>query len=301
MQIQWYPGHMTKTRRQLEKVLPQADGVCEIVDARIPFSSRNPDLDRLAAEKPRLMVLNRVDQADPNMTARWRAYYQSRGYAVVETNGKTGDGIRAFDPAVRTLLAEKLARYAEKGQVGRPVRLLVVGIPNVGKSSLINRLLGRKAAKAEDRPGVTRDGQWFNLSDGIELYDTPGMLWPKIDDDRVGRRLAFTGAIRDDILDVEDLASSLMDTLCAMAPEALCQRYKLDPERLSAMGNTQPDPDEPFPVPPGYQALEYAAKKRGFLISGGEADTGRMARILLDEYREGKLGRITLEAPPAGK
>lgn len=297
MQIQWYPGHMTRTRRRLEKIIPQADGICEIVDARIPASSRNPDLDTWATQLPRLMILNRVDQADPAMTAAWKAYYKSLGMAVIETNGKNGDGIRSFEPAVRSLLAEKLERYAAKGQTGRPVRMLILGIPNVGKSSLINRLVGRRAAKAEDRPGVTRDGAWFTLTDGIELYDTPGMLWPKIDDDNVGMRLAFTGAIRDDVLDTEELASALMECLSRMAPDALCARYRLDPDALRGMSAPAED-DGQFPVPAGYRALEYAARKRGFLISGGEPDTERMSRILLDEFREGKLGRITLEAPP---
>ncbi len=279
MTIHWYPGHMTKTRRMMEDMLKQVDGVCEIVDARIPRSSRNPDIDTLAANLPRLIVLNRCDQADPNLTARWRKYFESCGYQVLETDCKNGGGIKQFPTAIRTLLAEKLRRYEEKGQIGRSVRLMIVGIPNVGKSTLINRISGRKAAKTEDRPGVTRAKQWFTLCKGIEALDTPGILWPKIDDEVVGQHLAFTGAIRDEILDIEELASKLLECLHKTAPNAVEQRYK-----FSSTGN-------------GYEDLCTAGRKRGFLISGGEVDTERMSKILLDEYREGKLGRITLELP----
>jgi len=279
MTIHWYPGHMTKTRRMMEDALKQVDAVCEIVDARIPQSSRNPDIDTLAASLPRLIVLNRCDQADPNITAKWHAYFESCGFQVLETDCKSGAGTKAFPGAVRTLLADKLARYEEKGQVGRGVRLMIVGIPNVGKSTLINRVSGRKAAKAEDRPGVTRGKQWFTLTKGIEALDTPGILWPKIDDETVGLRLAFTGAIRDEILDIEELAMKLMETLYHTAPRAVEQRYKF------------------APTGDGYEDLCTAARKRGFLVSGGDVDTERMAKILLDEYREGKLGRITLELP----
>ena len=286
MRVQWYPGHMTKTRRALEKVLPMCDAVCEILDARIPKASHNPDFDKLAPQLPRLIVLNRVDQADPNVTALWRAALRDRGTPAVETDCKNGAGIREFAPAVRSLLADKLARNEQKGQ-SRALRLLVLGIPNVGKSSLINRLTGRRAAKAEDRPGVTRIGQWYNLEGGIELYDTPGMLWPKIEDPEAGLRLAFTGAVRDDILDTEELASRLMLALADAAPKALAERYRLD---VAAY-----DRD----IAGGYAMLEAAAGARGFRISGGEADTERMARILLDEFRGGKLGRVTLERPEA--
>ena len=286
MRVQWYPGHMTKTRRALEKVLPMCDAVCEILDARIPKASHNPDFDKLAPQLPRLIVLNRVDQADPNVTALWRAALRDRGTLAVETDCKNGAGIREFAPAVRSLLADKLARNEQKGQT-RALRLLVLGIPNVGKSSLINRLTGRRAAKAEDRPGVTRIGQWYNLEGGIELYDTPGMLWPKIEDPEAGLRLAFTGAVRDDILDTEELASRLMLALADAAPGALAERYRLD------IGVYDRD------IAGGYAMLEAAAGTRGFRISGGEADTERMARILLDEFRGGKLGRVTLERPEA--
>ncbi len=277
--INWYPGHMTKTRRMMEDTLKQVDAVCEIVDARIPQSSRNPDIDTLAASLPRLIVLNRCDQADPAATEKWHRYFEACGYQVLETDGKSGAGTKQFPNAIRKLLAEKLKRYEEKGQVGRGVRLMIVGIPNVGKSTLINRISGRKAAKAEDRPGVTRGKQWFTLCKGIEALDTPGILWPKIDDEGVGVRLAFTGAIRDEILDLEELACKLMETLYHTAPDAIPTRYK-----ITQTGN-------------GYDDLCLAARKRGFLVSGGDVDTERMAKILFDEYREGKLGRITLELP----
>lgn len=286
MRVQWYPGHMTKTRRALEQVVPMADAVCEILDARIPRASHNPDFDRLAPQLPRLIVLNRVDQAQPSATSLWRAYFKEQKTPALETDCKNGAGIREFAPAVRTLLADTLARNEQKGQAGRAVRLIVVGIPNVGKSSLVNRLTGRRAAKAEDRPGVTRTGQWYTLEGGIELYDTPGMLWPKIEDPEAGVRLAFTGAVRDDILDLEELAARLMLALAKNAPDALAARYKLDVSAYLERSLAE-----------GYAMLEAAAKKRGFLISGGEADVERMARVLLDEFRGGKLGRITLEMP----
>ncbi len=286
LRVQWYPGHMTKTRRALEKIIPMCDAVCEILDARIPRASHNPDFDRLAPGLPRLCVLNRVDQADPAVTARWRQEFRGRGTPALETDCKNGAGIREFAPAVRSLLAERLQRNEQKGQAGRAVRLLVVGIPNVGKSSLVNRLTGRRAARAEDRPGVTRVGQWYNLEGGIELYDTPGMLWPKIEDPTAGLHLAFTGAVRDDILDLEELGSRLLLTLADTAPQTIAQRYKLSAEDFP--GRELAD---------GYAMLESAARRRGFLVSGGDPDTERMARILLDEFRGGKLGRVTLEMP----
>ncbi len=282
MQIQWYPGHMTKTRRMLEKTVSQADAICEILDARIPAASHNPDIDRLPGNLPRLLVLNRADQADPGRTVLWRRHFEALGMAVLETDSKSGTGVRGFEAAARRLLSEKLDRYAQKGQVGRALRLLVVGIPNVGKSSFINRVMGRRAAKAEDRPGVTRSGQWFAAAEGIELFDTPGMLWPKIENMQTGLLLAFTGAVRDDILQLEELGAHLMQTLGQAAPRALRERYGVDAE-------TARD---------GHAALTAAARRRGFLLPGGEVDLERMARILLDEFRGGKLGRVTLEPPP---
>ena len=281
MNIQWYPGHMTKTRRMIEADVKLVDAVCEILDARIPLASRNPDIDAICGTKPRMIILNRIDMADPAMTKRWAEHFRARGYSVLQTDCKTKKGISGFVPAVRELLAEKLARYAEKGQVGRPLKLMIVGIPNVGKSTFINQVAGRKGAKAENRPGVTRGKQWVPVDKTLELLDTPGILWPKFEDPDVGVRLGFTGAIRDDVMDMEDLASRLMAYLGAHYPDALTERYKIAVE----------------PGEPGWELLEKAGRKRGFLMSGGEVNTERMARILLDEYRAGKLGRFTLELP----
>ena len=281
LNIQWYPGHMTKTRRQMEEDLRLVDAVCEILDARIPVSSRNPDIDTLCGKKPRMVVLNRIDMADPAMTRRWADYFKERGMAVIQTDCKTRRGISSFAPGVRALLADKLARYAEKGQVGRALKIMVVGIPNVGKSTFINQIAGRKGAKAENRPGVTRGKQWVNVDTSLLLLDTPGILWPKFDDPQVGLHLAFTGAVKDDVMDVESLACSLMQMLAVRYPDALRARYGID------------IPDEPD----GYELLQAAGKRRGFLMSGGEINTERMAKVLLEEYRSCKLGTFTLEDP----
>lgn len=283
MNIQWYPGHMAKTRRQMLENLKNIDLVCELVDARIPQVSRNPDMDDIAGDKPRMMILNRTDLADPDETRRWAAWYRARGYAVLETDSQHGAGTSRFAAAARERLADKIAVWNEKGQTGRSVRVMVVGIPNVGKSTFINRVLGRKSAKAADKPGVTRGAQWFRVQGGIDLLDTPGILWPKFDDERVGILLAVTGAVKDDILDIETLACKLFELLAERAPQAIIDRYKLTiPEESDFLG---------------YDLLQQAGRKRGFLISGGEIDTERMARILLDEFRGGVLGRITLETP----
>lgn len=280
--LSWFPGHMTKTRRMVAAEIGNMDAVCEIIDARIPLSSRNPDIDELTAGKKRIVVLNRVDQADPNMTKKWAAYFRSLGYAVLEVDAKSGAGVKQFAPAVRALLKDKLDAYEAKGQVGRVLRVMVLGIPNVGKSTFINKVSGRKTAKAEDRPGVTRSKQWVPVDKNLELLDTPGILWPKFDDPEVGIRLAFTGAIKDDVMDLEELAMRLMDYLGKNYPNAILERYKVSAE----------DGDD------GWELLQKAARKRGFLISGGEVDTERMSRILLDEFRAGKLGRFTLETVP---
>lgn len=274
---------MTKTRRQMAEYIKQVDAVCEVVDARIPQVSRNPDMDDIAAGKPRLMILNRIDLADPQTTAVWAKHFRAQGMAVIETDSGKGQGTQAFANAVRTLLSDKIAGWNEKGLVGKAVRVMVVGIPNVGKSTFINRILGRKSAKAADKPGVTRGSQWFRVESGIDLLDTPGILWPKFDDERVGILLACTGAIRDDILDVETLGCKLMELLAVQAPQAIAERY----------GVTAPEESD-FP---GYDMLTQAGRRRGFLLRGGEIDTERMARILLDEFRGGVLGRITLETP----
>ena len=280
--IQWFPGHMTKAERMIEENMKLVDGVCEVIDARIPNASRNPDIDRLAAGKPRLVVLNRADQADPEVTKQWRAYFKSQGMTVLETDSKTGKGVNQFPQAVRTARKDKLAEYAAQGQGSRPLRIMVVGIPNVGKSTFINKVARRKAAVAGDRPGVTRGKQWIHIDDSLDLLDTPGILWPKFDDEEVGQVLALTGAVKDDILDRETLAANFLVRLRDHYSTVIEQRYKFIPD----------------PGAQGWELLEAAARKRGFLISGGELDTERMAAILLDEYRGGKLGRLTLEYPP---
>ena len=277
--LSWFPGHMTKTRRMITAEIKNMDAVCEILDARIPLSSRNPDVDELTAGKPRLVVLNRVDQADPGETRRWAAYFRERGYAVLEANAKGGAGTAQFAAAVRELLRDKLAAWAERGQVGRIVRVMVLGIPNVGKSTFINKVARRKTARAEDRPGVTRSKQWVPVDSTLELLDTPGILWPRFDDPEVGKRLAFTGAIKDDVVDMEELACYLMDYLSRRYAPVLAERYKIEVE----------------PENSGYDLLEKAGRKRGFLMRGAQVDTQRMARVLLDEFRGGKLGRFTLE------
>lgn len=281
MDIQWYPGHMTKTRRMIVENLKNVDLVVEVVDARIPISSRNPDIDAIVGEKPRLVVLNRVDQADPAQTKRWGEWFRSRGIPVLETDSKTGRGVNQFSPMVKSVLGDRIARWREKGQVGRPVRAMVVGIPNVGKSTLINKLAKRRSAKAEDRPGVTRGKQWVAVDAGLDLLDTPGILWPKFEDPAVGLKLAYTGAVKDEVTDAQTLASRLMETLASGYSGALQERYKITGEAGE----------------PGWELLERAAKKRGFLISGGEPDLERMAKVLLDEFRGGKLGRFTLDGP----
>lgn len=280
MNIQWYPGHMTKTRRQIEADLKQVDAVCEIVDARIPVSSRNPDIDSICGNKPRIVILNRMDLADPNATNRWVTYFRSKGIAAVPTDCKSKKGINNFQPTVRSILKEKIERDAAKG-MKRPVRVMVVGIPNVGKSTLINQISGRKGAKAENRPGVTRGKQWVTVDSGLLLLDTPGILWPKFEDPNVGLALAFTGAVKEDVIDLEELACRLMELLHKRYPAAVLDRYGVEaPEDT-----------------PGYQLLEAAGKKRGFLLARGEINTERMAKVLVDEYRSGKLGRFTFEMP----
>jgi len=277
--LSWFPGHMTKTRRMITAEIKNMDAVCEILDARIPLSSRNPDVDELTAGKPRLVVLNRVDQADPGETRRWAAYFRGKGYAVLEANAKGGAGTAQFAAAVRELLRDKLAAWADRGQVGRTVRIMVLGIPNVGKSTFINKVAHRKTARAEDRPGVTRSKQWVPVDSTLELLDTPGILWPRFDDPEVGKRLAITGAIKDDVVDMEELACYLMDYLSRRYAPVLAERYKIEVE----------------PEDSGYDLLEKAGRKRGFLMRGAQVDTQRMARVLLDEFRGGKLGRFTLE------
>lgn len=281
MNIQWFPGHMTKAQRMIEDSIKQVDAVCEILDARIPNSSRNPDIDRLASGKPKLIILNRTDLADPKITAQWRAFFEAQGIKILETDAKSGKGVNGFAPALRELLKDKIADYAAKGQVNRPMRVMILGIPNVGKSTFINKVAKRKAAIAGDKPGVTRGKQWINIDKGLDLLDTPGILWPKFDSQEVGEMLAITNAIKADVLDKETLAANFMLRLRDMYPEALTGRYKFEPD----------------PEMNGFELLEEAAKKRGFLVSRGEYDIERMANTLLGEYHDGKLGRISLEKP----
>ena len=281
--IQWYPGHMTKTRRQIEADLKQVDAVCEIVDARIPMSSRNPDIDSICGNKPRIIILNRMDLADPAAIKRWMTYFRGKGMAAVATDCKSRRGISDFEPAVRSLLEEKIQRAAAKG-MNKVLRIMVVGIPNVGKSTLINQISGRKGAKAENRPGVTRGKQWVTVDNGLLLLDTPGILWPKFEDPEVGLLLAYTGAVKEGVIDLEDLASRLMLLLWQRYPEAIKERY----------GITEEPEDTGFL---GYDLLIAAGRKRGFLMARGEINTERMAKVLLDEFRSGKLGRFTLEEP----
>ncbi|MBE6726688.1 MAG: ribosome biogenesis GTPase YlqF [Ruminococcaceae bacterium] len=282
--IQWFPGHMAKTRRLITENLGSVDIVLELLDARIPASSKNPEIDRLIGTKPRLTVLTKSSLADPDATARW---IDSSDGKMLAVDTVTGEGVKAIAPAVRQILADKLKRYAEKGMKGRAVRAMIVGIPNVGKSSLVNRLSGGKKAKVEDRPGVTVTKQWVPTSIGIELLDMPGVLWPRFDDRATGERLAFTGAIRDAILDTEELGAALCRDLFRDHRDLFCGRYKLDPAELDGASP--------------YELLCAVARKRGFLLSGGELNTERASEILLDEFREGRIGRITLDPAPERK
>lgn len=281
--IQWFPGHMAKTRRLITENLKNADAVIEILDARIPYSSRNPEIVRICEGKPSLLLLNKASLADPRVTAYWSEEYSNSTTACIETDCISGYGISRIAPALKELCHEKLERYEQKGMHGRPIKAMVVGIPNVGKSSLINKLCGSRKAKVENRPGVTLDKQWVATNIGIQLLDMPGVLWPKFDDSRVGENLAITGAIKDDVLDIEAIASTLCGRLRQMYPELLMQRYKLD---------SIPDEEQMN----NYDLLSLIGRKRGHLISGGEIDTERTANMLIDEFRAAKLGRVSLDA-----
>lgn len=279
--IQWFPGHMTRTKRQIKESIKLIDAVAEIVDARVPMSSRNPDLTEMVNNKPRLILLNKCDAADPDATAKWMRRFESDGVRAMAVDCRSGTGLKAFVPEVKKLLADRIAALKEKGMGGKSLRVMVVGIPNVGKSSFINKMIGGTKAKVEDRPGVTRGNQWFSVPGGIELLDTPGVLWPKFDDKIVGERLAFTGAIRDNILDTEALAVRLIETLMPLYGDLIRSRYKLgDTDGLDAYG-----------------ILTEIGRRRGMLAGGGEIDTERAAIMLLDEFRAAKFGRITLELP----
>ncbi len=280
--IQWFPGHMAKTRRMISENLKNVDLVIEILDARIPYSSRNPEIGRLTEGKPTLLLMNKASLADPTQNKRWQSCLTDENTRCILTDCVTGEGMKNLTPAIRELLSEKLRRYEEKGMTGRRVRAMVLGIPNVGKSSLINRICGNKKTKVEDRPGVTLDKQWVTTGIGVDLLDMPGILWPKFEERRVGENLALTGAIRDGVLDIEALAVILCKRLRRLYPNELAARYKLgEPSAFAKLSD--------------YELFEFIGKKRGFLISGGEIDTERTAIMLLDEFRGSKIGRITLD------
>lgn len=281
--IQWFPGHMAKTRRLMKANLPLVDVVVEITDARVPASSRNPEMKNLVGGKPRVVVLNKCDMADEVLTAEWIEYYRANGVKAIAMDCRSGKGLNKLFPTVKEVMKKELEKRAAKGMEGKPIRIMVVGIPNVGKSSFINRVAGGKRTKVEDRPGVTRGKQWVTLEKGIDLLDMPGVLWPKFDDKTVGEHLAFTGAIKDDILDTELLAMRLADLLNREWHLLLCERYKLTDEETADI--------EP------YDLLSLIGAKRGMKVSGGDVNTERAAAMLLDEFRGGKIGRITLEMP----
>ena len=279
--VQWFPGHMAKTRRLIKESLPFVDLVTEIVDARIPMSSSNPELKEMIDNKPRIVLLNKCDVADEKATAKWVEYYKKNGMYAIPVDCRSGKGLNAYLPLVRDVLKDKIQRNTEKGMVGKPLRVMVVGIPNTGKSSFINKMAGRNRAKVADKPGVTRSNSWFAVGNGVELLDTPGVLWPKFEDKAVGDKLAFIGSVKDEILDSEVLAMRLINVL----KNGYCDRIS---ERFKITG---------FEDKEDYEILEMIGRKRGMLISGGEIDTERASIMLLDEYRGGKLGRLTLEFP----
>lgn len=279
--IQWFPGHMKKAQRLIEENLKLVDVVIELLDARIPASSANPMLAEIIKGKPRLIALNKSDLADAASTKRWLAYFRAQGIPAVAIDSVKGRGMKQLVAKAEELARPKTDRFVKAGGRPRAARCMILGIPNVGKSSLINRLAGAVKAKAADKPGVTRGSQWFRVENGIDLLDTPGILWPKFEDPEVGMRLAYTGAVKEDVIDTETLACHFMELLAKFYPQTLLERYKLEaPEGAD-----------------GYDLLQLAGKKRGYLVSGGEVNTERMAKALMDDYRSGKLGRLTLEAP----
>lgn len=281
--IQWFPGHMTKTKRQIQSSLKLVDAVAEIIDARIPVSSRNPDLAKLVQNKPRVILLNKCDMANQTATKMWIDYFKKQNLVAIPVDCKSGRGLDKFAPAVNTVMSHKIARLKEKGMVNPTIRIMIVGIPNVGKSSFINKMVKKNRAKVEDRPGVTRGNQWYTIAKNLEMLDTPGVLWPKFDDKTVGEHLAFTGAVKDQILDIELLAVRLLDFIKELKPADFITRFKLENEDIENIDS--------------YELLKMIGKKRGMLVSGGEIDTERAAIMLLDEFRSAKLGRITVEMP----
>lgn len=279
--IQWFPGHMTKTKRKIQASLKLVDIVAEIIDARIPVSSHNPDLDKLIQSKPRIVLMNKCDMADKAQTDRWVEYYRKKNIAAISVDCKTGKGLNRFIPTVRDVLSDKIEKWEAKGMRNRSIHIMVVGIPNVGKSSFINKMAKKGSARVEDRPGVTRGNQWFSIGQGMELLDTPGVLWPKFDDPEVGEKLAFTGAVKDQVMDTELLAFRLLEVMCRFPTQQFIERFKLQNVDLESIE--------------AYDLLELIARKRGMLMSGGRVDTERASVMILDEYRSAKLGKITLE------
>lgn len=280
--VNWFPGHMAKTRRQITESLKLVDAVTEILDARIPMSSRNPELDALTGKKPRIVLLNKCDMADANATRQWVEYFKSKGQTALPVDCRSGKGLSAFIPTVRKVLEDKIKQNEEKGMPGKYLRIMVVGIPNTGKSSFINRMSKTSKAKVADRPGVTRQNQWFAIGGGIELLDTPGVLWPKFEDPEVGDKLLFIGSVKDEVTDSETMALRLLDVLKNDYKQLILDRYKI------------PDFDDDIK---NYEVMELIAKKRGMLIRGGEIDYERVSVMLLDEYRAGKMGKISFERP----
>lgn len=280
--VQWFPGHMAKTRRKIKECLPLVDAVVELVDARIPQSSRNPEIDEITCGKPRIILLNKCDVADENATKQWIDYFEKRGAFTLAVDCKTGKGLNHFDAVAKRALAAKIKANIDRGMPGKALRFMVVGIPNTGKSSFINKMSGRNRLKVADRPGVTKSNQWVAAGNGIELLDTPGVLWPKFDDPAVGDKLAFIGSVKDEIMDIETIAVRLLEVLKTDYPDRLCERYKLTAADCELEA---------------YEVLEQIGKNRGMKIRGGEVDTERAAVTLLDEYRGGKLGRLTFERP----
>lgn len=279
--IQWFPGHMAKTRRQIKESLKLVDAVVEIIDSRIPVSSRNPEIDALVSMKPRIMLLNKCDVADDNLTKQWISYFEQQGMTALAVDCRSGKGLSAFLPTVRRVLSDRIRINIEKGMKGKPLRLMIVGIPNTGKSSFINRMAKKNRAQVADRPGVTRQNQWFAIGDGIELLDTPGILWPKFEDPEVGRKLAYTGAVKDEIMDIETLAYNLIELLVQERPQMLSKRYDIsDIESKSTL-----------------DIMDEIGRKRGMLLRGGDINYERVSVMLLDEFRAGIIGKITLERP----
>lgn len=289
--IQWFPGHMAKTRRIMKSNIKLVDVVVEIIDARIPYSSRNPEMDYLVGGKPRLILLNKADSADETITSMWIDYFKRKGIAAIATDCRSGKNVNKFKSLLNEIMADKIAEWDAKGMKGRPIRIMIVGIPNVGKSSFINRLSGSKRAKVEDRPGVTRGKQWVSLEDNLELLDMPGVLWPKFEDMIVGERLAFTGAVKDDIMDMEYLACRFLECMDENYLQLIIDRYGINIDDLP------PADDEIMGCIRGFELLGRIGKKRGFLMSGGEINTERAAITVLDEFRSGTIGRISLEKP----